>query len=591
MLQVIGLTSTPRRELPPAVDDLTFDAAPGAITVLLGPEGAGKTTALRLMLELERGQGVTYYRGNRLADIAHPAHEVGALLGDVPGHPARTARGQLRMLCAAAGVATARADELLDEVGLAGVADERLGTLPLAMDRRLGLASALLAAPRTLLLDEPAKGLSPRDQGWLYGTLRSHADRGGTVLCTVADPKEAARIADRVVTLDAGRLVADQDGVEFARTRLRPRVSVRTPHAVRLADVVHREARAARRSVEVVAERGGLLSVYGSSCAEVGEAAFRHGVLVHRLTDETGDVTPAAEPVTTGAEGGTKASAGPPRPPRTRRRAAAEVSDALPVPRPVTSPVRPLRYELHRMFGVRTAFWTACATVLLSVVAGLLLARSRDTSVQAAVTAWPGFLPLAPAAFAAGLVGALSFGDEYRYPALAAARGTVPRRLGLLIAKLVVTAVYALGLAALVAAAGFWALRLVYGADATAPPGNWPVLAAGWGGLAVGCAWAGLLAAGIFRSTAAGVAAVLAVPVVVTPLVQQALIAPSVRSVAGLPGRLRELAWVRLPHQADVWLPAGARLFARPVGAALALSLAALVCAYAAVRLRRRAGW
>ncbi|MEU3599927.1 ATP-binding cassette domain-containing protein [Streptomyces sp. NPDC006798] len=587
MLQAIGLTSTPRKKPSPAVDDLTFDAAPGAITALLGPEGAGKTTALRLMLELEPGQGVTYYRGNRLGDIAHPAREVGALLGDVPGHPARTARGQLRMLCAAAGVPLARAGELLEAVGLAGMADERLGSLPLAMDRRLGLASALLGDPGTLLLDEPAKGLSPRDQGWLYGMLRSHADRGGTVLCAVADPKEAARIADRVVTLDAGRLVADQDGAEFARTRLRPRVSVRTPHAVRLADVVHREARAARRSVEVVPEPGGVLSVYGSSCAEVGEAAYRHGVLVHRLTDETGDTAPAVLSPSAGAE----APAGPAGTPRARRRAAAKVSGALPVPRPVTSPVRPLRYELHRMFGVRTVFWIAGATVLVSVVAGLLLARSRGSSAEAAVAAWPGYLPLPPAAFAAGLVGALAFGDEYRYPALAAARGTVPRRLGLLIAKLAVTAVCALGLAALVAATGFWALRLVYGAEATVPPGQWPALAAGWGGLAVGSAWTGLLAAGIFRSTAAGAAAVLAVPVVVTPLMRQALIVPAVRSVAGLPDRLRELAWVRLPHQADVWLLSAAGLLARPAGAALVLSLAALVCAYAAVRLRRRAVW
>ncbi|MEU5159913.1 ATP-binding cassette domain-containing protein [Streptomyces sp. NPDC020875] len=589
MLQAIGLTSTPGKKSSPAVDDLTFDAAPGAITALLGPDGAGKTTALRLMLELEPGQGVTYYRGNRLGDIAHPAREVGALLGDVPGHPARTARGQLRMLCAAAGVPLARAGELLEAVGLAGMADERLGSLPLAMDRRLGLASALLGDPGTLLLDEPAKGLSPRDQGWLYGMLRSHADRGGTVVCAVADPKEAARIADHVVTLDAGRLVADQDGAEFARTRLRPRVSVRTPHAVRLADVVHREARAARRSVEVVPEPGGVLSVYGSSCAEVGEAAFRHGVLVHRLTDETGDTAPASTGPS--APVGTEVPAEPARPSRARRWAAAAISGAPPAPRPVTSPVRPLRYELHRMFGVRTVFRIAGATVLVSVVAGLLMARSGGTSVEAAVAARPGYLPLPPVAFAAGLVGALSFGDEYRYPALAAARGTVPRRLGLLIAKLTVTAVCALGLIALVAAAGFWALRLVYGAEATVPPGHWPALAAGWGGLAVGSAWAGLLAAGIFRSTAAGAAAVLAVPVVVTPLMRQALIVPAARSVAGLPDRLRELAWVRLPHQADIWLLSAARLLARPAGAALALSLAALVCAYAAVRLRRRTAW
>lgn len=295
MLQAIGLTSNPRRDLPPAVDDLTFEARSGSVTALLGAPGAGKTTALRLMLELEPGRGVTYFRGRPLHRIVHPAREIGVLLGDVPGHPARSVKGQLRMLCAAAGVPASRADELLDVVGLGGLRDERLGSLSLGMDRRLGLASALLGDPHTLLLDAPSADLSPRENSWLFGLLRAHADHGGTVLYTTQDAKEAARTADHVVTIDEGRLVADQDVVAFARTRLRPRVAVRTPHAARLADALSREARAGRRSVEVVSEPGvgSLLTVYGSSCPEIGETAFRNGVLVHQLADEVGDTGPA----------------------------------------------------------------------------------------------------------------------------------------------------------------------------------------------------------------------------------------------------------------------------------------------------------
>ncbi|MFK8911638.1 ATP-binding cassette domain-containing protein, partial [Streptomyces sp. YS-3] len=293
MLQAIGLTSTPRRDRPPEVDDLTFEARPGLITALLGAPGSGKTMALRLMLELEPGRGITYFRGRPLHKIAHPAREVGTLLGDVPGHPARTVRGQLRLMCAVAGVPAARAEEMLHVVGLDGLGDQRLATLSLGMDRRLGLAAALLGDPHTLVLDEPAEGLSPRENSWLYGLLRGHAQQGGTVLCTFADPKEAARVADRVVTIDGGRLVADQPVTDFSRTRLRPRVAVATPHAARLGSLVGREARAARRSVEVVTEDGSHLSVYGASCAEVGETAFRHGVLVHRLTDEVADTGPA----------------------------------------------------------------------------------------------------------------------------------------------------------------------------------------------------------------------------------------------------------------------------------------------------------
>lgn len=149
MIQAFGLTSNPRKELPPAVDDVSFEARAGRVTALLGASGAGKTTALRLMLGLQRGRGLTYFRGRPLHRIAHPSREVGVLLGDVPGHPARTVRGHLRMLCAAAGVPVRRADEVLESVGLLGLRDERLGSLSRGMDRRLGLACALVPDPHT----------------------------------------------------------------------------------------------------------------------------------------------------------------------------------------------------------------------------------------------------------------------------------------------------------------------------------------------------------------------------------------------------------------------------------------------------------
>lgn len=583
MLQAIGLTSAPRRELPPAVDDLTFEARPGQVTALLGAADSGKTAALRLMLDLAPGRGVTYFRGRPLHRIAHPAREVGVLLGDVPGHPGRTARGQLRMLCAAAGVPAARANDMLDLVGLAALADERLSTLSLGMDRRLGLASALLGDPHTLLLDDPAKGLSPRENSWLFGLLRAHASQGGTVLYATRDAKEAARTADRVVTIERGRLVADQEAAEFARTRLRPRVAVRTPHAARLGALVTREARAERRAVEVVTEGGNRLSVYGSDCARIGETAFRHGIPVHRLAEETGDAGPAPALRRTPAAGvpiagGAGAGASVTPPPR------------LPL-RPARSPLRPLRYELHRLLGTRTALLVATAVLVTSVMISVLLARVGSTPVPALLAAWPDILPLPPAAFGAGLLGAIAFGEEFRYPALAAARGTVPRRVGLLFAKLAVSAAAAMGLGVLVAVADAQALRLVYGEDLMRVPDKWASMAISWSGLTVGCAWAGLLGAGVFRATAAGVAAVLAVPVLVAPVAQRVIVGPSARSVAGLPGRLREAAWLQWPYEIDPWLVAAMRVAAQPVGAALTLSLCGLLCAYLFTRLRRRTYW
>jgi ABC-type multidrug transport system ATPase subunit len=584
VIQAIGLTSNTRKARPPAVDDVSLEARAGHVTALLGAPGAGKTTALQLMLELQQGRGITYFRGRPLHRIPHPSREVGVLLGEVPGHPARTVRGQLRMLCAAAGVPVRRADEVLEVVGLVSLRDERLGTLSRGMDRRLGLACALLSDPHTLVLDDPADGLSVREGRWLHGILRAHATQGGTVLFTTDDPKEAARTADRVVTLEQGRLVADQEAAEFARTRLRPRVAVRSPHAARLGSLLAKEARTGQRSVEVVREEGNRLSVYGSTCADVGETAFRHGILVHQLADETGDMGPA--PTTSEEE-----AEHPADEPALSGTPAANDLSALPPPiavRQARSPLRPLRYEVRRAAGVGTGYLTAAAVLITSVLLSVLLARIGHTPQPRLLAAWPREVPLPPAALGAGLLGAVAFGEEFRHPALAADRGTVPRRLGLLTAKLLVSSATALMLAFLTVGCDLEMLYLVYGRELTGVPADWLSLSASWFGLVVGCAWAGVLAAGIFRSTAAGLAAVLAVPVVVVPLVQKVLQGPSVRSAAGFPERLREQVLMQWPFGGERYLAAGVRVLAQPVGGALMLSLAALLCAYLLTTLRSR---
>ncbi|WP_405844971.1 ATP-binding cassette domain-containing protein [Streptomyces sp. NBC_01518] len=700
MIQAFGLTSNARKEHPPAVDDVSFEARAGRVTALLGAPGAGKTAALRLMLELQQGRGITYFRGRPLHRIAHPSREVGVLLGDVPGHPARSVCGHLRMLCAAAGVPARRADEVLEVVGIVSLRDERLGSLARGMDRRLGLACALLSDPHTLVLDEPADALSARESRWLYGMLRAHAAQGGTVLFTTADPKEAARSADRVVTLEQGRLVADQEAGDFARTRLRPRVAVRSPHANRLAALLTKEARTARRSVEVVREDGNRLSVYGSTCADVGETAFRHDILVHQLADEIGDMGPGAGTALRGetdpadeprvsdvpptaemppartdmplAEPPTRLTDAPPaelstpstntlpadtaqphaaappahdpqpptaepppvaeqpepaaesHPPReapantpaansrlvplidpeessgTRPRASAPrpsqvlTPDALsPLPPPISvrsapSPLRPLRYELRRAAGIGTGFLTGAAVLVVSALTALLLARIGHTPQPRLLAAWPRELPLPPAALGAGLLGAFAFGDEFRHPALAVDRGTVPRRMGLLLAKLIVSAATALLLAFLTVGCDAEVLYLVYGRELAQVPADWLSMSASWIGLVVGCAWAGVLAAGIFRSTTAGLAAVVAVPILVVPLVHKALEGSAVRTAEGFPMRMRKVLLLQWPFGGERYLSAAARVIAQPVGGALALSLTALLCAYLLTTLRSR---
>ncbi|MDV9175026.1 ATP-binding cassette domain-containing protein [Streptomyces sp. W16] len=698
MIQAFGLTSNARKEHPPAVDDVSFEARAGSVTALLGAPGAGKTTALRLMLELQQGRGITYFRGRPLRRITHPSREVGVLLGDVPGHPARSVRGHLRMLCAAAGVPARRADEVLEVVGLVSLRDERLGSLARGMDRRLGLACALLSDPHTLVLDEPADALSARESSWLYGMLRAHAAQGGTVLFSTAEPKEAARSADRVVTLEQGRLVADQEAGDFARTRLRPRVAVRTPHAARLAALLAKEARTTHRSVEVVREEGNRLSVYGSTCADVGETAFRHDILVHQLADEIGDmgpgagtslrsepetgdeprvpapssppvtaspltdvpfaepssrpiapalptsepsaaeepepaaqahppyevqapavtpqrdtaVDPVAQPTTTSPNATPSPRApsparsrlvplidpeettGTPPPACVPRPSRAATLDALsPLPPPISvrsapSPLRPLRYELRRATGIATGFLTGAAVLVVSALTALLLARIGHTPQPRLLAAWPRELPLPPAALGAGLLGAFAFGDEFRHPALAADRGTVPQRMGLLLAKLLVSAATALLLGFLAVGCDAEVLYLVYGRELAQVPADWLSVSASWIGLVVGCAWAGVLAAGIFRSTTAGLAAVVAVPILVVPLVHKALEGSAVRAAAGFPLRMRKVFLLQWPFGGERYLSAAARMIVQPVGGALTLSLTALLCAYLLMTLRSR---
>ncbi|MGW7220919.1 ATP-binding cassette domain-containing protein [Streptomyces sp. NPDC054826] len=666
MIEAIGLTSNPRKELPPAVDNVSFEAHAGRVTALLGAPGAGKTTALRLLLGLQRGRGVVHFRGRPLHRITQPAREVGVLLGDVPGHPARTARGHLRMLCAAVGAPAARADEVLEAVGLVSLRDERLGTLSRGADRRLGLACALLPDPHTLVLDQPTRGLPPREHRWLHALLRAHADQGGTVLCTTADPKEAARIGDHVVTLDEGRVVADQDGAEFSRTRLRPRVAVRSPHAARLSALLSKEARAARRSVEVVWEGGNRLCVYGSTCADVGEIAFRHGIVVHQLADEVGDMGPGAgddhptaPTAPTTPAGHTAPTAPAPPPPDTEPRPetaptpdgepvpaepAAPTRDGEPLPastpeplaplaapapaparaagtdptvpaaptvpagptvpaaptasvqlppplsvRTAPAPLRPLRYELRRAAGTGTALRVGVAVIVVSALTAVLLARIGHTPQPRLLAAWPRELPLPPAAIGAGLLGALAFGEEFRHPVLAADRGTVSRRLGLLTAKLFVASVSAVLLAVLTVGCDAQVLYLVHGRElAEVPPADWLPLGASWLGLVTGCAWAGVLGAGLFRSASAGLAVVLAVPLLVEPVVEWVTRGTQVRTAAGFPQRLREVLPLRWPFGGERYLEGALRMIGQPVGGALTLSVMALACAFLLSTRRRR---
>ena len=192
-----------------AVDGLSFDVMPGTVTGFLGPNGAGKTTTLRILLGLVTPDaGTATIDGRPYRDLPEPLHAVGAVLEAAGFHPGRTARAQLKIQALAADADPSRVEDVLDLVGLAGAADRRVGGVSLGMRQRLGQATALLADPEVLILDEPANGLDPEGVRWLRGLLRGFAAEGGTVLVSSHLLAEVAQTVDSVVIVDHGRLVA-----------------------------------------------------------------------------------------------------------------------------------------------------------------------------------------------------------------------------------------------------------------------------------------------------------------------------------------------------------------------------------------------
>jgi ABC-2 type transport system ATP-binding protein len=208
MISLQGLTKSFGRVR--AVDDLSLTVPAGEVTGLLGPNGAGKTTTLRMLLGLVRpDRGLALIGDRPYAELTAPVTVVGAVLDSTAFHPGRTARVHLGALCRAAGLPRGRVAEVLDIVDLVAAADRRVGGFSLGMRQRLALASALLGEPAVLVLDEPANGLDPEGMHWLRGFLRALAADGRTVLVSSHGLAELNRMADRVVVIDHGRLVAE----------------------------------------------------------------------------------------------------------------------------------------------------------------------------------------------------------------------------------------------------------------------------------------------------------------------------------------------------------------------------------------------
>jgi len=273
-IEVRGLTK--RYGSTTAVDDLTFSIPPGRITGFLGPNGAGKSTTLRALLGLVRpSAGEARVEGVPYGRLRDPLLTIGAVLEADSFHPARSGRNHLRVLAAAGGLPASRVDEMLEEVELTGVARRRAGAYSLGMRQRLSVAGALLGRPRLLVLDEPANGLDPEGIRWLRDFLRGFAANRGTVFISSHVLAEVAQIADEVVIIHRGKLVAHEP-LAALTARTAGGTVVRSPEAERL------RALLAQTGEEAATVDDGELRV-ATPPERVGEVAAAAGIVLHEL--------------------------------------------------------------------------------------------------------------------------------------------------------------------------------------------------------------------------------------------------------------------------------------------------------------------
>jgi ABC-2 type transport system ATP-binding protein len=263
-----------------AVQDLSFEVQPGLVTGFLGPNGSGKSTTMRLILGLDAPDaGHTLVNGKPYRQHPAPLREVGALLEARSVHTGRSAYNHLLALGQTHGIGKRRVRDLLEMVGLQEVARKRVGGFSLGMGQRLGIASALLGDPHTVMLDEPVNGLDPEGIQWVRGLLKSLAAEGRAVFVSSHLMSEMAQTADHLVVIGRGRLIADTTVDDFVERASKQSVRVRSPNAPDLA---------ASLGGEVVIDRpeADVLVVHGISTERIGELAAEHGIVLHELTPQ-----------------------------------------------------------------------------------------------------------------------------------------------------------------------------------------------------------------------------------------------------------------------------------------------------------------
>ncbi|HEY5856694.1 MAG TPA: ATP-binding cassette domain-containing protein [Aldersonia sp.] len=263
-----------------AVDGVTATIAPGVVTGFLGPNGAGKSTTMRMILGLDRPtSGMALVNGHRYCESEVPLAEVGALLDAKAVDKGRSARNHLLALGATVGIGARRVDEVLDMVGLTEVAHKSASSFSLGMGQRLGIATALLGDPSILILDEPVNGLDVDGIQWIRALLTRLADEGRTVLLSSHLMSEMQMVADHLLIIGQGRILADTSITEFITRSSGDTVVVASPDASALSDALRRAG-----TVTLTSREAGRFEVRGMTGVEIGDVAAAHGLRLHELT-------------------------------------------------------------------------------------------------------------------------------------------------------------------------------------------------------------------------------------------------------------------------------------------------------------------
>jgi len=280
VIDVLELTK--RYEHRTAVDQLSFTAKPGHVTGFLGPNGAGKSTTMRVIIGLDAPtSGTVTVAGRRYAEHTAPLQVVGALLEARSVHPGRTAFAHLMALARTHGIPRSRVDEVIELAGLGSVAHKRAGSFSLGMGQRLGIAAALLGDPEIVMLDEPVNGLDPEGVLWVRNLLSGLAAEGRTVMLSSHLMSETALIADHLVIIGRGRLLADTSVGAFIEQAGGRGVKVASTERDRL------RALLSGPDVTVTSDAAEELVVTGLDSRRIGTIAAEHGVPLHELTPQT----------------------------------------------------------------------------------------------------------------------------------------------------------------------------------------------------------------------------------------------------------------------------------------------------------------